>query len=70
MGITNAPATFQAVMNKIFGHLDYVLVYLDDILVISKKPEEHAEHLQTVLQLLRTNKLSVKLSKCEFNKRK
>lgn len=63
MGITNAPATFQAVMNKIFGHLDYVLVYLDDILVISKNPEEHAEHLQTVLQLLRTNKLSVKFSK-------
>ena len=61
---------FQAVMNKIFGHLDDVLVYLDDILVISKNPEEHAEHLQTVLQLLRTNKLSVKLSKCEFNKRK
>ena len=44
------------------------LVYLDDILVISKNLEEHAEHLQTVLQLLRTNKLSVKLSKCEFNK--
>ena len=54
---------FQAVMNKIFGHLDDVLVYLDDILVISKNPEEHAEHLQTVLQLLRTNKLSVKFSK-------
>ena len=45
MGITNAPSTFQAVMNSIFRHLDYVLVYLDDILVTSRNPEEHLQHL-------------------------
>ena len=54
-GLTNAPATFQAVMNKTFGHLHkFCVVYLDDILIFSKTPEEHAEHLETVLQILRS----------------
>ena len=57
-GLTNAPAVFQREMNKVFGHLPFVLVYLDDILVFSKSPEEHAEHLQQVLALLRHGKLS------------
>jgi hypothetical protein len=44
-GLTNAPATFQRVMNRIFQqHLEkFVLVYLDDILVFSKTQEEHLE---------------------------
>ena len=36
LGLTNAPAAFQREMNRIFGHLDFVLVYLDNILVFSK----------------------------------
>ena len=58
-GLTNAPATFQAVMNDIFGPYlgKFVLVYLDDILVFSRSPEEHAEHLRLVLQLLREHSL-------------
>ena len=41
-GLTNAPATFQAVMNRLFGHLhSFCVVYLDDILIFSKTPEEH-----------------------------
>ena len=52
-GLTNAPAAFQREMNMIFGQLDFVLVYLDDILVFSRDPEQHAEHLSQVLQLLR-----------------
>ena len=62
MGITSAPATFQAVMNKIFGHLDYVMVYLDDILMASGSAAEHIEHLKVVFDVLRANQLSVKLS--------
>ena len=68
-GLTNAPATFQAAMNSIFKpHLGkFVLVYLDDILVFSKSPGEHAEHLEIVLRLLREHTLSAKRSKCQFN---
>jgi len=65
-GLTNAPAAFQREMNRIFGQLDFVLVYLDDILVFSKDPEQHAEHLKQVLQLLRAEQLHAKMSKCSF----
>ena len=69
-GLTNAPATFQRVMNRIFQpHIGkFVLVYLDDILVMSRTAAEHEQHLRTVLQILRENQLSAKLSKCEFNR--
>ena len=69
-GLTNAPATFQRVMNNIFReHIGKcVLVYLDDILVMSRTAEEHAMHLRIVFELLRQHQLKAKLSKCEFNK--
>ena len=69
-GLTNAPATFQALMNEIFRPYldDFVVVYLDDILIYSKSKEEHLEHLQKILTALRDNKLFGKLSKCEFFK--
>ena len=68
-GLTNAPATFQAVMNKMFGHLHtFCVVYLDDILIFSKTPEEHEKHLDTVLQILEREGLYAKLKKCDFNK--
>ena len=69
-GLTNAPATFQAVMNSIFRkHIGkFVLVYLDDILIFSKSPQEHAQHLRMVLDILGQHKLYAKMPKCEFNK--
>jgi hypothetical protein len=69
-GLTNAPAIFQGVMNRIFQqHLGkFVLVYLDDILVFSKTQEEHLEHLRKVFELLRENKLFAKLTNCRFAK--
>ncbi|KAJ9532014.1 hypothetical protein QJQ45_003723 [Haematococcus lacustris] len=70
-GLTNAPATFQHVMNRIFEKqllAGTVLVYLDDILVMSRSPAEHVQHLREVLQVMKDNNLYAKLSKCEFNK--
>jgi hypothetical protein len=67
-GLTNAPATFMDLMNRIFKkYLDqFVVVFVDDILVYSKTREEHEEHLQIDLQILRENQLFSKLEKCEF----
>ncbi|KAJ9532097.1 hypothetical protein QJQ45_003814 [Haematococcus lacustris] len=68
-GLTNAPATFQAVMNDIFReHNKFVVVYLDDILVFSKDKTEHAKHLEVVFKLLLQNQLYAKLKKCEFER--
>lgn len=67
-GLTNAPATFQAEMNRIFGDLigTCVLVYLDDILIYSKTEAEHLRHLALVLAVLRKNQFYAKLTKCDF----
>jgi hypothetical protein len=69
-GLCNAPATFQRLMNEVFGTEldDFVLVYLDDILIYSRSKEEHVEHVRRVLELLRKHKLYAKLKKCEFGK--
>ncbi len=64
-GLTNAPSTFQAVMNNMFGHLHTIcVVYLDHILIFSKTPQEHVRHLETVLQILEQEGLYAKLKKC------
>ena len=67
-GLTNAPAYFMYLMNKVFmEYLDkFVVVFIDDILVYSKNEEEHEEHLRLVLQKLREHQLYAKFSKCEF----
>jgi hypothetical protein len=64
-GLTNAPAYFMYLMNKVFiEYLDkFVMVFIDDILVYSRSEEEH---LCLALQKLRVNRLHTKLSKCEF----
>jgi hypothetical protein len=66
--LTNAPAIFMNLMNKIFmPYLDkFVIMFSDDILVYSKDKSEHAKHLKIVLQTLREHQLYAKFSKCEF----
>jgi hypothetical protein len=67
-GLTNAPAYFMYLMNKVFmEYLDkFVVVFIDDILIFSKNEEEHGKHLRLVLQKLKENQLYAKLNKCEF----
>ena len=69
-GLTNAPNTFMCLMNSVCSrYLDnFVLVFLDDILIYSKNEEEHEEHMRLTLQLLREHKLYAMLSKCDFIK--
>nr|GEX79369.1 putative reverse transcriptase domain-containing protein [Tanacetum cinerariifolium] len=67
-GLTNAPAVFMDLMNRIFHeYLDkFVIVFIDDILVYFKSKEEHEQHLQIMLEILRQKKLYTKFLKCEF----
>ena len=63
-GLTNAPASFMDLMNRVFRpYLDqFVVVFIDDILVNSRDEQ----HLKIVLQTLREKRLYAKLSKCDF----
>ncbi|KAI3670385.1 hypothetical protein L1987_87976 [Smallanthus sonchifolius] len=67
-GLTNAPAVLMDLMNRMCKpYLDkFVIVFIDDILIYSKTEEEHEQHLRLVLNLLRTEQLYAKFSKCEF----
>ena len=67
-GLTNAPAYFMNLMNKVFmDELDkFVVVFIDDILIYSKSIQEHEQHLRVVLEKLRVHRLYAKFSKCEF----
>ena len=46
MGLANAPATFQRLMQRTLGHLAFVGIYLDDIIIFSASMEEHKQHLK------------------------
>lgn len=67
-GLVSAPATFQAMMNDVLRGLDYVHVYIDDILIHSTSLEEHKQHIRTVLGRLRDAGLTIRGSKCSFGK--
>lgn len=67
-GLTNAPTTFQCLMNSIFAAQmrKSVLIFMDDILVYSPSLETHVEHLQEVFHILQQHQLFAKRSKCSF----
>lgn len=67
-GLTNAPATFMSLMNQVFYDYvdDFIIIYLDDILVYSRNDQQHLAHLEKVLQRLQNHQLYVKMSKCAF----
>ena len=67
-GLTNAPAAFMDLTHRVFQpYLDqFVVVFVDDILIYSQSEWEHEYHLRIVLELLRDHQLYSKFSKCEF----
>ena len=67
-GLTNAPAAFIDLMNRVFQpYLDqFTVVFVDDILIYSQSEVEHEDHLRIVLQLSRDHQLYAKFSKCKF----
>ena len=71
-GLTNALATFQHLMETCLGemHLKWCIIYLDDIIVFSRTPEEHIERLRGVFLKLAATGLRLKPSKCKLFKSK
>ncbi|GKE43203.1 putative reverse transcriptase domain-containing protein, partial [Tanacetum coccineum] len=67
-GLTNAPAIFMDLMNRVSKpYLDkFIIVFIDDILVYSKDEEEHGKHLKIILELLKKERLYAKFPKCDF----
>ena len=67
--LVQAPAYFQALINKVLKGLHkFSVAYLDDIIIFSKSEEEHLEHLRIIFQKLKEARLKLKRSKCDFMK--
>jgi hypothetical protein len=69
-GLSNAPAGFQAMMNRVLDPClgKFCVVYLDDVLIYNKTADEHLEHIRLVLRELQRHELHIKLSKCYFGR--
>ena len=65
-GLKNAAQTFQRLMDSVLKDLDFLFVYLDDILVASTDKDEHRQHLITLFDRLQAHGLVIKLEKCQF----
>ena len=67
-GLTNVPTAFMDLMHRVFQPYrdQFVIVFVDDILIYSQSEWEHEYHLSIILQLLRDHQLYTKFSKCEF----
>ena len=68
LGLCNAPATFQKFMSSIFEDMDFVKVYIDDIIIGSQSVKDHLNHIERVLQRCVQMGVTLKASKCHFLK--
>ena len=69
-GLPQAPAYFQELMTSIVKDFPFVIAYLDDIIIFSKKPQENFSHIHMVFEKLKSASLSMKKSKCSFFSKK
>ncbi|GFQ85869.1 retrovirus-related Pol polyprotein from transposon 17.6 [Trichonephila clavata] len=67
-GLRNAPQSFQRFLDSLFRDLPYCFVYIDDIVIESRKLDEHISHLKEIFRRLDENGLVLKISKCIFTK--
>ena len=65
-GLAQAPAYFQQLMTGILKEFSFTIAYLDDIIIFSKTHQEHLSHIRKVFEKLRSAKLTMKMSKCNF----
>ena len=70
MGLTNAPVSFQALINNTLRPYldDFCIAYFDDILIYSKNQEDHDKHVKLILDQLQKHHLCIDLEKLEFDK--
>ena len=64
--LAQAPAYFQELMTSILKDFPFAIAYLDDIIIFSKRPQEHLSHICMVFKKLKSANLSMKKSKCSF----
>ena len=69
-GLKNTGQTFQRMMDEILSDLDYLFVYMDDVLVASRSMEEHTEHFRELFRQLAAHDLVVSPPKCQFGQTK
>ena len=65
-GLTQSPAYFQELMTRILKDFNFVIAYLDDMIIFSRTAQEHLDHIKQVFEKLRSAHLSMKLGKCHF----
>lgn len=68
--LVNAPSTFQRMMDALLKNVNFTQAYLGDVVVHSKTMNEHRTHLHTMFSVISGHRPMLKISKCEFAKRK
>ena len=68
--LMNISATFQELINHVlYNHLnEFVIIYLDDILIFFKTKKKHERNIKKILKKIQEKNLYLKLKKCEFHK--
>ena len=65
-GLRNAAQTFQRFIDQVLHGLHFCYAYIDELLIASRSPEEHQQHLWLVLERLREHGILINSAKCVF----